>query len=132
MTIFSAVGKPSSHCVFTGQLGFTLGQFMAWLQLFAAGILEIIFAYAIKESDGFSKLLPSLMTLLTVIGSFWLLSSAMRTIPMGTAYTVWTGIGGVGAFIVGITVLSEPITVLRLLAATLIISGLILMKVGGS
>jgi quaternary ammonium compound-resistance protein SugE len=105
---------------------------MAWLQLFAAGILEIIFAYAIKESDGFSKLLPSLMTLLTVIGSFWLLSSAMRTIPMGTAYTVWTGIGGVGAFIVGITVLSEPITVLRLLAATLIISGLILMKVGGS
>ncbi|MFQ6332343.1 DMT family transporter [Methylophilus sp. 3sh_L] len=105
---------------------------MAWLQLFAAGILEIIFAYAIKESDGFSKLLPSLMTLLTVIGSFWLLSSAMRTIPMGTAYTVWTGIGGVGAFIVGITVLSEPITALRLLAATLIISGLILMKVGGS
>ncbi|MBF5039740.1 MULTISPECIES: multidrug efflux SMR transporter [unclassified Methylophilus] len=105
---------------------------MAWLQLFAAGILEIIFAYAIKESDGFSKLLPSLMTLLTVIGSFWLLSSAMRTIPMGTAYTVWTGIGGVGAFIVGITVLSEPITMLRLLAATLIISGLILMKVGGS
>lgn len=105
---------------------------MAWLQLFAAGILEIIFAYAIKESDGFSKLLPSLMTLLTVIGSFWLLSSAMRTIPMGTAYTVWTGIGGVGAFIVGITVLSEPITVLRLLAAILIISGLILMKVGGS
>lgn len=105
---------------------------MAWLQLFAAGILEIIFAYAIKESDGFSKLLPSLMTLLTVIGSFWLLSSAMRTIPMGTAYTVWTGIGGVGAFIVGITVLSEPITILRLLAATLIISGLILMKVGGS
>ncbi|AKR42333.1 MULTISPECIES: multidrug efflux SMR transporter [unclassified Methylophilus] len=105
---------------------------MAWLQLFAAGILEIIFAYAIKESDGFSKLLPSLMTLLTVIGSFWLLSSAMRTIPMGTAYTVWTGIGGVGAFIVGITVLSEPITMLRLLAATLIISGLILMKVAGS
>ncbi len=105
---------------------------MAWLQLFAAGILEIIFAYAIKESDGFSKLLPSLMTLLTVIGSFWLLSSAMRTIPMGTAYTVWTGIGGVGAFIVGITVLSEPITVLRLLAATLIISGLILMKIAGS
>ncbi|WP_124552712.1 DMT family transporter [Methylophilus methylotrophus] len=72
------------------------------------------------------------MSLLTVIGSFWLLSSAMRTIPMGTAYTVWTGIGGVGAFIVGITVLSEPITMLRLLAATLIISGLILMKVAGS
>lgn len=72
------------------------------------------------------------MSLLTVIGIFWLLSSAMRTIPMGTAYTVWTGIGGVGAFIVGITVLSEPITMLRLLAATLIISGLILMKVAGS
>lgn len=104
---------------------------MAWLQLFVAGILEILFAYAIKESDGFSKLLPSLLTLITVVGSFWLLSSAMRTIPMGTAYTVWTGIGGVGAFIVGITVLAEPITVLRLLAATLIISGLILMKISG-
>lgn len=104
---------------------------MAWLQLFVAGILEILFAYAIKESDGFSKLLPSLLTLITVVGSFWLLSSAMRTIPMGTAYTVWTGIGGFGAFIVGITVLAEPITVLRLLAATLIISGLILMKISG-
>lgn len=102
---------------------------MAWIYLAVAGVLEIVWAYFMKESDGFSRLTPTLITLTAMIGSFWLLALAMRVLPLGTAYTIWTGIGAIGAFIVGITVLGESITPLRLTAAVLIVSGLILMKI---
>ena len=81
-----------------------------------------------KQSDGFTRPLASVITMITMLISFWLLALAMRTIPLGAAYTIWTGIGAVGAFIAGIWLLGEPITPLRILAAALIVSGLILMK----
>ena len=105
---------------------------MAWIYLAVAGVLEIVWASFMKESDGFSRLTPTLITLTAMIGSFWLLALAMRVLPLGTAYTIWTGIGAIGAFIVGITVLGESITPLRLTAAVLIVSGLILMKISST
>ena len=101
---------------------------MAWTMLVVAGILEVVWAYAMKQSDGFTRLVPSLVTLVVMIASFALLSVSMRTIPLGTAYTVWTGIGAVGAFIVGIAVLGEQLNATRILAAVLIVCGLVLMK----
>jgi len=102
---------------------------VAWVYLGIAGILEIVWAYAMKLSDGFSRPTASVVTIVAMILSFGLLSLAMKSLPLGTAYTVWTGIGAVGAFIVGIAVLGEPMTVTRVLAAVLIVSGLVLMKV---
>lgn len=105
---------------------------MSWIYLLFAGILEVVWAYSMKLSHGFARPLPSLVTLITMIGSFWLLAVAMRTIPLGTAYTIWTGIGSVGAFLVGITMLGEPVNAMRILAAGLIVSGLILMKISSA
>ncbi|QUS38540.1 multidrug efflux SMR transporter [Tardiphaga alba] len=101
---------------------------MAWIYLVAAGVFEIVWAYTMKQSEGFSKLWPSVITIVTMIASFALLSLAMRTLPLGTAYTIWTGIGAIGAFIVGITVLGEAVTMMRIAAALLIVSGLTMMK----
>jgi quaternary ammonium compound-resistance protein SugE len=101
---------------------------MAWIYLLVAGLLEVVWAFAMKQSDGFTRPLASVVTIVTMIASFALLSFAMRTLPLGTAYTVWTGIGAIGAFLVGVTVLSEPVTVLRVAAAVLIVGGLVLMK----
>ena len=105
---------------------------MAWIILFFAGVLEVLWAYSMRLSHGFSRPIPSLITLITMAGSFWLLAFAMRTIPLGTAYTVWTGIGSVGAFLVGIILLAEPVNAMRILAAGLIVSGLVLMKLSSS
>ena len=105
---------------------------MAGVVLVFAGIFEIVWAYSMKLSEGFTKLGPSLVTLFFMILSFGLLAYAMKTLPLGTAYTVWTGIGAVGSFILGIVVLGEPATAMRMLAAVLIISGLILMKLSSS
>jgi len=101
---------------------------MSWIFLFIAGALEVVWAFSMKQSHGFTKLVPSLITLVTMLGSFWLLSVAMRSIPLGTAYTIWTGIGAIGAFLVGIIFLAEPVNAMRIVAATLIVSGLVLMK----
>lgn len=101
---------------------------MAWLYLVVAGVLEVVWACTMKQSHGFSRLVPSVITLVTMVASFGLLSLAMRSLPLGTAYTIWTGIGAVGAFIVGIAVLGEQVSAMRLLAAVLIVSGLVLMK----
>ncbi len=101
---------------------------MAWLILVIAGVFEVIWAFAMKQSEGFTRLWPSIITLVTMIISFGLLSWSMRVLPLGTAYTVWTGIGAVGAFIVGIIVLGEAAHALRILAAVLIVGGLVLMK----
>jgi quaternary ammonium compound-resistance protein SugE len=101
---------------------------MAWILLGIAGAFEIVWAVFMKQSDGFTRLVPSVITIVTMIASFALLSVSMKTLPLGTAYTVWTGIGAVGAFVVGIAVLGEQISVARIVAALLIVSGLILMK----
>jgi quaternary ammonium compound-resistance protein SugE len=101
---------------------------MAWLLLLLAGLLEIVWAYTMKLSEGFSRPIASAVTLVAMIASFSLLSISMRSLPLGTAYTVWTGIGAVGAFGLGVMVLGEPLTMTRGLAAALIVSGLILMK----
>lgn len=105
---------------------------MAWIVLVFAGIFEIIWAYSMKLSEGFTKLGPSLITLFFMILSFGLLAYAMKTFPLGTAYTIWTGIGAIGSFLAGIFILGELATAMRMLAAVLIISGLILMKLSSS
>jgi len=105
---------------------------MAWIALLFAGLLEIVWAVAMKQSHGFTRLVPSLITLVGMIASFWLLAVAMRSLPLGTAYTIWTGIGAVGAFIIGIVFLGEQISAMRIGAAVLIVSGLVLMKLSSS
>ncbi|MBB6014377.1 quaternary ammonium compound-resistance protein SugE [Aquamicrobium lusatiense] len=105
---------------------------MAWIYLAVAGLLEIVWAFYMKKSEGFSLLTPSVITIIAMIASFALLSVSMRSLPLGTAYTVWTGIGAVGAFVVGIVVLGEAITPMRVAAAALIVSGLVLMKLSSS
>ena len=102
---------------------------MSWFYLVVAGAFEIVWAYAMKQSYGFTRLVPSLVTISAMLVSFWLLSVAMRTIPLGTAYTIWTGIGAVGTFVLGIVFLAEPASALRITAAVLIVSGLVLMKI---
>ena len=101
---------------------------MAWIYLTIAGVLEIVWAFSMKQSEGFSKLVPSLVTLVAMIASFVLLSLSMKELPLGTAYTIWTGIGAVGAFLVGIFILGEQANAMRIAAALLIVGGLILMK----
>lgn len=108
------------------------GGVMPWLYLLVAGVLEIVWAYTMKQSHGFSRLIPSLITVSVMVTSFWLLAVAMRTIPLGTAYTIWTGIGAVGAFLVGIIFLAEPVNAARIIAAILIVSGLVLMKLSSA
>lgn len=101
---------------------------MAWILLILAGVLEVVWAYYMKQSEGFSKLVPSAVTIATMIASFAMLSYAMRSIPLGTAYTIWTGIGAVGAFVVGVVVLGESANASRIFAALLILAGLVMMK----
>ena len=105
---------------------------MAWILLLIAGMLEVVWAYSMKLSEGFTRLTPSVMTIVMMIASFGLLSIAMRTLPLGTAYTIWTGIGAVGAFIVGIAVLGEAATPMRILAGALIVAGILMMKLSSS
>jgi quaternary ammonium compound-resistance protein SugE len=101
---------------------------MAWISLLVAGLFEIVWAYFMKQSHGFTRLWPSIATLAFMGVSFALLSFSMKTLPMGTAYVMWTGIGAVGAFIVGVVLLGEQISPLRILAAVLVLSGLILFR----
>lgn len=103
---------------------------MAWIYLGIAGLLEIVWAYAMKLSEGFSRPLPTAITLVGMVASVWFLSLSMKVLPLGTAYVIWTGIGAVGAFVLGIAVLGESVDLLRLVAAVLIVSGLVLMKLG--
>ena len=105
---------------------------MAWIVLIFAGIFEIVWAYFMKLSDGFTKLTPSILTIFFMVLSFGLLAYAMRSLPLGTAYTIWTGIGAVGSFLGGILVLGDPASAMRMLAAVLIISGLVLMKLSSA
>jgi quaternary ammonium compound-resistance protein SugE len=101
---------------------------MSWLYLLLAGILEIVWAFAMKQSQGFSRPIETVVTIIAMLASFGFLAAAMRSLPLGTAYAIWTGIGAVGAFALGILVLGETASPLRLAAAGMIVGGLVLMK----
>lgn len=101
---------------------------MAWFLLIVAGLLEVVWAFAMKQSEGFTRLQPAIVTAVAMLASVTLLSLSMRTLPLGTAYAVWTGIGALGAFAVGVVVLAEPANTMRVVAAALILSGLALMR----
>ena len=101
---------------------------MAWVLLVVAGVLEVVWVFFMKESRGFTKLTPTLLTLVTMAASFGLLSVSMRTLPLGTAYAIWTGIGAVGAFVVGVLVFNESASLPRVTAVAMIVGGLVLMK----
>lgn len=101
---------------------------MSWLCLLLAGLLEVVWATALKLSDGFSRLVPSAVMVVAMIASFVLLSRAVRVLPIGTAYTVWTGIGALGALVVGILWFREPATAQRLFFAALLLVGLVGLK----
>ena len=102
---------------------------MACIILITAGVFETVWAYYMKLSDGFTRLGPTVATFAAMAVSIGLLGIAMKSLPLGTAYSVWTGIGAIGAFVVGIVVLGEAASPMRLIAAAMIIGGLVLMKV---
>ncbi|MFU0505111.1 quaternary ammonium compound efflux SMR transporter SugE [Pseudaminobacter sp. NGMCC 1.201702] len=101
---------------------------MHWVYLVLAGIFEVVWASTMKQSAGFTKLMPSIITVVTMIISFALLAIAMRSLPLGTAYAIWTGIGAVGAFLVGIFLLGEAATFFRIASVSLILAGIIGLK----
>lgn len=101
---------------------------MGWVFLFSAGFVEIIFAVSLKYNEGFTKLIPSLVTMASGGGSFFLLMLAIKTLPLGTAYAVWTGIGAVGVAILGIILFKESIEWVRLLSIVLVVAGVVGLK----
>jgi quaternary ammonium compound-resistance protein SugE len=101
---------------------------MAWAWLGVAGVLEIVWAYALKQSAGFSKPVETVVAVIAMIVSFVVLSLAMKSLPLGTAYTIWTGIGAVGAFLLGVMVLGEAATPMRVASAVLILAGIVGLK----
>lgn len=106
---------------------------MAWALLGIAGILEIAFAYSMKSSQGFTRLVPGLLTVAAGLSSVFLLSLSLRTLPVGTGYAVWTGIGAAGTAILGMVVLGDSVAPMRVLCIVLILTGVIGLKlVSGS
>ena len=101
---------------------------MSWLILFSAGLLEGVWAVGLKYTHGFSRLVPSVITIVAMIASMALLSWAMKSLPVGTAYAVWTGIGAVGAAITGILLLGESASPMRIASLALIVMGIIGLK----
>lgn len=102
---------------------------MAWAILILAGIFEIFWAIGLKYTEGFTKVVPSALTLVGMLISFWLLSVAMRTLPLGLSYAVWTGIGTLGTVVFGIVWLGESTSILKLVCIGLILAGLIGLKI---
>lgn len=104
---------------------------VSWVLLIIAGLLEIVWASTMKSTEGFTKLWPSVFTVLGMIASFLLLATAMKTIPAGTAYAVWTGIGALGVVLVGIFWLGEPLTLWRSFFLAMILGGVVGLKMTG-
>jgi len=101
---------------------------MAWIYLFIAGMLEVVWAVGLKYSDSFTKLIPSVITVITSLLSFWFLGLSLRTLPLGMAYAVWTGIGTIGTIIFSVCYFSESISVLKIICFVLIVFGIIGLK----
>ena len=104
----------------------------AWLLLFVPGLLEVVWAVGLKYTEGFSRLAPSVITIAAMIGSIWLLAVALKSIPVGTGYAVWTGIGAVGTAILGIILFNEAATVARIACIGLIVAGIFGLKLVSS
>ena len=105
---------------------------MAWVILFVAGLLEIVWAVGLKYTAGFTRLWPTVGTAVALVASMTLLGIAVRTLPLGSAYAVWTGIGSVGTAVLGIVLFREPATVMRLLCIGLIVAGIVGLKVAST
>lgn len=103
----------------------------AWIALIIAGIFEVVWATGLKYTDGFTRLIPSLITIIFALASFYLLAYAMKEIPMGTAYAIWVGIGAVGAVILGMLLFNEDTSFIRVFFLCLIIAGIIGLKFFG-
>ena len=101
---------------------------MHWMYLLIAGIFEISWAVGLKFSHGFSQIIPSIITVVCMILSFYFLALALKNLPLGTAYAIWTGIGTIGTVIFGILLFKEPVTALRIVCIALIISGITGLK----
>ncbi len=101
---------------------------MAWLILIVAGLLETGWAICLKHTDGFTRLVPTVVTLVLVLVSLYLLGLALRTIPIGTGYAVWTGIGTAGTVIIGVLAFSEPVSLPRLICVAMILAGIVGLK----
>jgi quaternary ammonium compound-resistance protein SugE len=101
---------------------------MAWVWLVVAGLLEVVWAVGLKYSQGFSRLVPSVITAVAAAASFWLLAVALKHIPLGTGYVIWVGIGAVGTALVGMWLFHEPATAARLVCIGLIVAGIIGLK----
>jgi quaternary ammonium compound-resistance protein SugE len=99
-----------------------------WLLVVIAGLMETGWALGLKYSDGFTKPLPSVLTLIGAIASFWVLSIAMKDLPVGTAYAVWVGIGSVGTAIAAVFLLNEPVNAMRIAGIGLIVAGIVTLK----
>lgn len=102
---------------------------MAWTMLFVAGLLEIGWAIGLKYTEGFTRLTPSILTIVSMIGSVILLGLSLKSLQVGTAYAVWTGIGTVGTALLGIALLGEPATAIRLACIGLIVAGIAGLKI---
>lgn len=105
---------------------------MPWIMLALAGVLEIAWAVGLKYTDGFTRLLPSLGTVLAMICSVGLLGLAMQSMPMGTAYAIWVGIGAIGTVLLGVCLFGEPLSLGRLFSLLLIVAGVIGLKLSDS
>jgi quaternary ammonium compound-resistance protein SugE len=105
---------------------------MTWVILFLAGLCEVVWAVGLKYTDGFTRILPSAITIVGMVASVWLLAIAMRTLPLGTAYAVWVGIGTIGAFVAGIVLFGEGMGWLRLASVALIVVGLVGLKLSAA
>ena len=101
---------------------------MSWIILFLAGLFEIAWAIGLKYSEGFTKLTPSIITIITMFISFYLLSLALKSLPLGTAYAVWVGIGTVGTVIAGIMLFGESMTLIRVISILFILIGIVGLK----
>ena len=101
---------------------------MSWIILFVAGLFEVGWAVGLKYTEGFTRPIPTILTVLAIITSMGLLGLAMRNLPLGTAYTIWTGVGAVGTVIVGIVLFGESMAPVRLLSVALILCGLVGLK----
>ena len=101
---------------------------MAWVYLVLAGVLEVVWAVGLKYSEGFTRPGPSVVTGVAMIASFWLLATALKSIPLGTGYAVWVGIGAVGTALLGMVVFKEPATTARLMCIGLIVAGIVGLK----
>jgi quaternary ammonium compound-resistance protein SugE len=124
----SAVSRYSVYGDWDGGKRHELGGKMAWTILVIAGLFEVGWAIGLKFTEGFSRLWPTVWTVLSMIISLWLLGIAMKSLPVGTAYSIWVGVGAVGTVVLGIVLLGEPVNVARIVSVALIVGGIVGLK----